>query len=499
MPNETSHWRPSLHFTPRQNWINDPNGLIWHAGEYHLFYQYNPQGDSWGHMSWGHAVSTDMIHWQELPVALPETEDWMIFSGSVVVDHAHTAGFGDGAQPAMVAIFTGSAQRPDEHGIYRQNQHLAWSVDKGRTWQHHAGNPVLDLGRGAFRDPKVLWHADSARWVMLVSLAEDGALLFFTSHDLKTWQAASRWSVDLPPACRLWECPDLIRLPAQDGPAHWLLKWDVFEGHPGGGSGALAVVGEFDGTSFRASQAPQWLDGGMDFYAAQSFNAMPPGDGRCVWLAWMSAHGYAKDTPTFPWRGAMTLPREVSLVQTHTGWRVAQQPVRERLSRCADLQEWTFDVAPSVEALSLSDEIFQSASAIELWVEVGCAEEGSWAFGLHHRPAPGADQPPVQATWVGVDAAQRRVFIDRCLSGPGPQAQGFRGIRYQPLHEPPQPPTRQPTQLRIIVDACSIELFSADGLTVLSEAVFPAEGTSGLCFKSSTAAQVRVKAWRLDA
>jgi sucrose-6-phosphate hydrolase SacC (GH32 family) len=286
-------FRPRLHFAPRRNWINDPNGLVFDAatGLYHLFFQHNPFGDVWGHMSWGHATSADLLHWTELPLAIPEDERASIFSGSVVIDHGNTAGFGAGA---WVACYTGCLRRP-EGG---QAQEIACSLDRGLTWTKYVGNPVLDLGLREFRDPKVFWHAPTGRWVMAVVLPDERRVAFYASANLREWTLLSHFG----PAGEtraIWECPDLIHFAAED---HWLLKVDTFEGHPAG-SGAQCWVGHFDGTRFTPETDAFWADHGSDFYAALSFAELPAGRAP-VWLAWMNQHAYAKDTPTAPWRGA---------------------------------------------------------------------------------------------------------------------------------------------------------------------------------------------------
>ncbi len=487
----TPHWRPQLHFSPRQHWINDPNGLVWHAGEYHLFYQYNPQGDTWGHMSWGHAVSTDLLHWEELPVAIPEDADWMIFSGSVVVDHAHTSGLGDGVEPPMVAIYTGHAQRPDAAGVHRQNQQLAWSTDRGRSWHKYPGNPVLDLGSGGFRDPKVFWHTPSSRWVMLVSMADEGYLRFFTSADLTRWVPTSDCRFDLP-GCRVWECPDLMRLPVAGEPDAWLLKFDVFHGHPGGGSGALGVVGDFDGERFTARQAPQWLDGGMDFYAAIAFGAMPPGDERCVWLGWMLSHHYGKSTPTQPWRGAMTLPRELGLARIDGQLRVVQQPLRA-LQACRGAA-WNSPAAALpggrsawTAALPAADN-GQAVHAWDLDVEIDAQQATGWSLGLRV----GGEE----MTRVGVDRVRGELFIDRRHSGVDPGCGGFAGVRRLPWHGA----RAERVALRIVLDASSVEVFSSDGAAVLTETIYPREDSRGVVLESDAAVVLRrFTAWPLQA
>ena len=243
-PTYSETYRPQFHFTPAQNWMNDPNGLVYYKGEYHLFYQYNPFGDTWGHMSWGHAVSRDLVHWQHLPVAIPEQGDEMVFSGSAVVDYDNTSGFGTADNPAMVAIFT--AAKPGN-----QSQALAYSLDRGRTWTRYAGNPVLDIGSGEFRDPKVFWYAPEHKWVMAVSMAVERKIRLYSSPDLKHWTLMS----DFGPANAtggVWECPDLFPLAVDGDPSKtkWVLVVNLNPGGIAGGSGAQYFVGDFDGTRF---------------------------------------------------------------------------------------------------------------------------------------------------------------------------------------------------------------------------------------------------------
>lgn len=240
-------WRPQFHFTPAKNWMNDPNGMVFFDGEYHLFYQYNPFGDKWGHMSWGHAVSRDLVRWEHLPLALAEEDGVMIFSGSAVVDWKNSSGLGKDGKPPLVAIYTG------HYTTKRlQNQHIAYSTDRGRTWTKYAGNPVLDIGEADFRDPKVFWHEPTGRWVMVIALPLPRQVRFYASSDLKSWKHLS----DFGPAgstSGIWECPDLFPLTV-DGPpggSKWALIVNVGSGAPAGGSGCQYFVGEFDGERFQ--------------------------------------------------------------------------------------------------------------------------------------------------------------------------------------------------------------------------------------------------------
>ena len=218
-------WRPQFHFSPATNWMNDPNGLVFYDGEYHLFYQFNPFGHKWGHMSWGHAVSRDLLHWDHLPVALAEENGVMIFSGSAVVDWNNSSGFGKNGKPPLVAIYTGHYTRKP-----LQNQQIGYSTDRGRTWTKYAGNPVLDIGEKDFRDPKVSWHEPTKRWVMVVSWPTQRKVRFYASPNLKDWTHLS----DFGPAGStkgIWECPDLFPLP-HEGKTKWVLIVNVGSGVP---------------------------------------------------------------------------------------------------------------------------------------------------------------------------------------------------------------------------------------------------------------------------
>ena len=240
-------FRPQYHFTPEKNWMNDPNGLVFYEGEYHLFYQYNPFGDKWGHMSWGHAMSRDLAHWQHLPLALAEEAGLMIFSGSAVVDWKNSSGFGKNGKPPLVAIYTGHyTEKPLE------NQHIAYSNDEGRTWTKYAGNPVLDIGAKDFRDPKVQWHEPGKHWIMTVALPTEHKVRFYGSPDLKTWTLRGEFG---PAGATkgVWECPDLFPLPIEGEPhrTRWVLIVNVGGGSAAGGSGTQYFIGEFDGQTFK--------------------------------------------------------------------------------------------------------------------------------------------------------------------------------------------------------------------------------------------------------
>jgi sucrose-6-phosphate hydrolase SacC (GH32 family) len=268
--------RPQFHYTPERNWLNDPNGLVYHDGEYHLFYQHNPSGPAWAEMiSWGHAVGRDLVHWSELPVAIPHEGDESIFSGSAVVDERNTSGFGAPGDPAMVAIYTSA--RPGS-----QAQSLAYSTDDGRTWKKYGHNPVLDIGSAEFRDPKVFWYEPDGKWIMTVALPQEHKIAFYSSPDLKRWTHLS----DFGPAGAVggvWECPDLVEMPVDEdtGDTRWMLTVSLNPGSIAGGSGTQYFLGRFDGRRFQTDE-PEYV--------------APAGDPAPGFEAWTASGDAFQDT-----------------------------------------------------------------------------------------------------------------------------------------------------------------------------------------------------------
>ena len=306
--------RPRYHYAAAANWLSDPNGLVHHAGEWHMAYQYNPEGEPWGHMAWGHAVSPDLAHWTELAPALVEEDGTMIFSGSAVIDHANSAGFG---ADAMVAIYTGAREHP-----VHQFQCLASSTDNGRHWTKFAGNPVLDEGMADFRDPNVFWHEGTRQWVMAVVRSQENCAALYGSADLVHWTELSRIPTQ-GAAGHLWECPLLIELPVEGtNERRWLFKVDVLSGAPG--SGALYLTGRFDGRTFTPDGPWQVADWGSDFYAAIAWHEPRDAAGRPCWIGWMGNHAYQAKLPFQGWRGAMSLPRRMALAKAGGAYRLVQ-------------------------------------------------------------------------------------------------------------------------------------------------------------------------------
>ena len=444
----TASLRPTAHFTAESSWLNDPNGLLYRDGTYHLFFQTNPHGSVWGNISWGHATSTDLVSWTEHDVAIPFTEDEMAFSGSAVADVRNTAGFADPGQTALVAIYTSatsprSDERSDERGDGRgaQSQSLAYSLDDGASWTRYAGNPVLDVGSDEFRDPKVFWHGgDDGHWVMVAVEAVARQVVIYTSTDLRTWTFASHFG----PAHALggvWECPDLFPLTVEGtNQTRWVLVVSMNPGGFAGGSGAQYFVGDFDGAVFTPERLVDstnladfdWLDYGRDYYAAVSFNDVP--DGRRLMIGWASNWDYANETPTDPWRSAMSLVRDVRLVRSADGvHRLTQRPV---LPQDAD-----------------------GVSVFELTVPSAAGDR-------HAVVLSGADDERLVIT---VDGDERSITCDRTASGATAFHPSFPSVDWAPL----PPGTEGTVDLLIVVDGMIVEIYAGDGQVTLTEQVFP--------------------------
>lgn len=451
--------RPGVHFSASRNWLNDPNGLVWYDGEYHLFFQHNPEGIGWGNMSWGHAVSQDLVTWTELPLALEHTPTEHVFSGSVVVDHANTSGLGRPGAPAMVALYT------VHHPVTgQQAQALAWSTDRGRTWTRYAANPVLDIGATAFRDPKVFWYDPGACWVMAVALAEDHVIRFYGSSDLTSWTPLSDFTC---PGSDdgLWECPDLFELPV-DGDwrrSRWVLVFSVDGKDTHGWSGTLYVVGSFDGTRFTPDdpgKAPVRLDAGADCYAAVSFTDAP--DGERVLLGWMNNWAYAAHTPATDFRGAMTFPRSVSLSEVAGELRLLQRPVAVPDSCRETAYSHRGPLPPGITRLP--EDAGGEVLEIRLVLDPGTARRA----GLHVHV--GAEERTV----VGYDAAARSVYVDRTRSGDVGFAPTFPAVHHALL----EPGSDGRVRLTVIVDRSSVEVFCGSGEQVITDQVFPSDDST---------------------
>ena len=312
-------FRPTYHFSPLYGWMNDPNGMVYKDGEYHLFYQYNPYGSKWGNMNWGHAISKDLINWEHRPVAITPDALGTIFSGSAVVDHHNTAGFGAGA---IVAIYTQNSDR--------QVQSIAYSTDNGRTFTKYENNPVLVSEARDFRDPKVFWYEGTQRWIMVLAVGQE--MQIFSSPDLKDWTFESSFGEGYGAHGNVWECPDLFELPVEGtGEKKWVLLCSLGDG-PFGDSATQYFVGSFDGKKFICDNQPnvtKWMDWGKDHYATVTWSDAP--DNRRIAIAWMSNWQYANDVPTSQYRSPNSVPRDLSLFAVGDGIYLQSAPSPELL------------------------------------------------------------------------------------------------------------------------------------------------------------------------
>jgi fructan beta-fructosidase len=460
-------WRPQFHFTPQKNFMNDPNGLVYYKGEYHLFYQYNPQGTEWGHMSWGHAVSGDMLHWKNLPVAIAEVPgQYMIYSGSAVVDWHNASGLcasADATDPScLIAIYTAA-------GTNIQRQHLAFSNDRGRTWKEYEGNPIADLKQPDFRDPKVFWYEAQKKWVMVAVLADERKAVFFDSGDLKNWTFRSSFEIEGLDKGQ-WECPDLFELPVDGNSQNkkWVLIVNRNPGAPAGGTGTRYFVGSFDGTHFvNETPASQelWADYGKDFYATNSFSNLPPKDGRRIWIGWISNWQYANREPTAIWRGTQSLPRDLSLARFPGGIQLVQKPIAEAKA----LRERELLKLSNV-SVPIAMQAMHAANAHGETLEIEAEFLPGEAKEIGFRLRKGGNEE----TLLGFTPENKEVFLDRTRSGLVSFAPEFSG-RYKAI-------LRQNSQLElhVFLDRSSLEVFVNGGEVILTDRIYPSPGSDGM-------------------
>jgi fructan beta-fructosidase len=469
-------WRPGVHYTPERNWMNDPNGLVYIDGTWHMYYQYSPTGPVWSNISWGHATSTDLVHWTEQPLAVPQTlnsvglstED--IYSGSVVVDEENTSGLGTAENPPLVALYTSNNTVLNPGAPLIQAQSVAYSVDGGFTWDKYAGNPVLDRDSRNFRDPKVFRYSGDAGdyWVMAVVDAEEHRVLLYRSDDLLDWDYLS----DVGPTGAtggVWECPDLFELPVDGDPGNtrWVLTVNLNPGAVGGGSGGQYFVGDFNGTTFTPDgTGEQWLDYGRDYYAAVSYDNVP--DGRRIMTGWMSNWQYSLITPfdpASPWRSGMSLPREVTLTDTGDRISLAQRPVSLDGYREEDAASSLVDlpVPEGRHPLPVDGDLLE----VDLTLDPGTADRA----GITVRES--ADGR--EGTKIGYDATTGQVFVDRRNSGITWFSPDFPSVSGAPVRL-----SDGRIRMRVYVDRSSVEVFSDDGTRTLTDVIYPDAASTGI-------------------
>ena len=425
-------FRPVYHHTPQYGWMNDPNGMFYKDGVWHLYYQWNPYGSQWENMTWGHSTSRDLIHWEAQPTALEM--DWLgsIFSGSCVVK-------GD----EVVAMYTSAG--------HHQTQSLAFSKDGGRTFQKYAGNPVLTTSDVAdFRDPRPFWNEDIKAWNLILAAGQE--MRIYSSKDLKDWKYESSFGKEYGCHGGVWECPDLFEL--RNGENEKMRKWvlicNINPGGPFGGSATQYFVGQFDGRKFTCESMPKvtkWLDYGKDHYATVSFYNAP--ENRRVVLAWMSNWQYANQVPTKQFRSANSIPRDLGLFR--------------------DGEETYVSVKPSKEMLTLrGNKVKKPTETCEIVVDMKNQAE----IVLTNSKG--------EQVTMTYDGTKQKFTMDRTKSGDVGFSEAFPCVTEAPTYG-------QVKQLRIFIDRCSIEVFDADGKMAMTNLVFPSEAYNEMKVKGGKA------------
>ena len=457
-------YRPQIHFSPQAHWMNDPNGMVYNDGIYHLFFQYYPDSTVWGPMHWGHATSTDLIHWQQQPVALYPDSLGYIFSGSAVVDKNNTSGFGKNGVVPLVAIFTHHDPVSEKAGRNNfQNQSIAYSLDNGKTWTKYAENPVLkNPGITDFRDPKVMWYQPEKKWVM--TLAVKDHISFYSSPDLKNWKEESEFGKDIGAHGGVWECPDLFTL-NDNGKEVWVLIVNLNPGGPNGGSATQYFIGDFDGKTFTTDNTnTKWLDYGPDEYAGITWNNT--GD-RKIFLGWMSNWLYANVVPTVTWRNAMTVPRELKLKHAGNDIFISSEPVME-LNK--------IESKPLVLNNINVDKSFDLSSKIK--TTFPCKLDASFNKANNFYIVLSNDAG--EKLLIGYNKDHNRYFIDRTQSGKTDFQKDFAA-----QHVAPRLSNADAMHVSLIIDVSSVELFADDGLSVMTEVFFPTKPYNHISIESA--------------
>ncbi|MGB1449800.1 MAG: glycoside hydrolase family 32 protein [Flavobacteriaceae bacterium] len=444
-------YRPLFHFSVPNNWMNDPNGMFYLNGTYHLFYQYYPEGTQWGPMHWGHTTSEDLFNWKDKPIALYPDEYGYIFSGSAVVDSHNTSGLKSNENDPIVAVYTNH-----QNITGQQVQSIAYSNDNGETWVKYINNPVLpNQGIRDFRDPKVFWHDDSSAWIM--SIAAGDHIQFYRSPNLIDWELSSTFGKEKGAHGGVWECPDLFQLEL-NGKNYWVLLVSINPGGPNGGSSTQYFIGDFDGINFTTEQDEiLWLDEGVDNYAGVTWSNIPDSDGRKLFIGWMSNWDYAGGTPTSNWRGSMTLPRELTIRETSSGIRLFSSPVEELQQYLNRAQSNEPIFREGVFEFTNNDIIRSGAYQLTFNVDlsIGTNLEIKLGNGLEDLS-------------INYDNSNKQFVIDRSRSG---------RVDFSPMFSKKikcdYDAVNQTIPLKFIVDKSSIEIFINEGEKSMTALFFP--------------------------
>lgn len=460
MANKES-FRPVYHHTPAYGWMNDPNGMFYKDGVYHLYFQYNPYGSVWGNMHWGHSTSTDLMHWKFEGCAIVPDAWGAIFSGSCVVDHENTAGFG---KEAVAAFYTSAKSTP--WGDI-QMQSMAYSLDNGKTFTKYEGNPILTSSEKDFRDPKVFWYAPGKHWVMILAVGQH--MEIYSSVNLKEWKKESEFGAMQGAHGGVWECPDLVEIPVEGTrEKKWVLICNLNPGGPFGGSAAQYFVGSFDGKKF-VNESPtqtKWMDWGKDNYATVTWNNAP--DGRCIALGWMSNWQYANNVPTRQYRSANTLARDLTLYREGQELYLKSTPsVEVKKARGKKVSIPSFRVSEKHEIVNLFED---NQGAYEVEILIQNAGASKIAFSLLNDKG--------EKVSMYYDLNRKQFVMDRSESGTVDFSKDFPAVTVAPAN------VDKELTLRLFVDRSSIEAFGEDGKFVMTNLVFPSQPYVKMCFEA---------------
>lgn len=452
--------RPYIHFTPQKGWMNDPNGMVYYNGTYHLFFQHNPDSTVWGPMHWGHAVSRDLIHWEEKEIALYPDNLGTIFSGSAVIDKENTAGFG---KDAMVAIYTNHSHELEDKGVDTfQTQSIAYSLDQGRSWTKYAGNPVLrNPGIRDFRDPKVFWFEPLNQWIMSLAVADH--IEFYSSPDLKSWVKESEFGKAIGAHGGVWECPDLISFDVE-GKKVWILIVNINPGGPNGGSATQYFVGDFDGHSFHPRDTEiRWLDYGPDEYAGVTWSNT---GSEKIFLGWMSNWSYANVVPTERWRSAMTVPRKLTIRSINGDYILRSEPVKN-IDNASKVVFKSSQVNQSSIPIVTENKVSKNAYKLDISLK----DASNFSVVLSNEMG--------EQTVIGFDAPAHQYYIDRTRSGKVSFEKGFAGRFTAPRFI-----EKGKIDLTLIIDRASVEVFADGGLTTMTSIFFPTQDYNNISIET---------------
>ncbi|QGK73584.1 glycoside hydrolase family 32 protein [Flavobacterium sp. SLB02] len=484
---EEKMYRPNFHFTPKNGWMNDPNGMFYADGVYHLYYQHYPEKSVWGPMHWGHAVSKDLIKWEEQPIALYPDKDKYIFSGSAVVDTHNTSGLGTGKKAPIVAIYTLHDMTKEKEGkIDVEQQDIAYSNDNGFTWQKfEQGNPVIkNPGIRDFRDPKVNWDQAHKQWIM--SLAAQDRTQFYASKDLKNWKYLSEFGKNIGAHGGVWECPDFFEIKVKGtSETKWVLIQNLNPGGANGGSGTQYFIGDFDGTTFTLesnfakkidTEKAAWLDYGKDNYAGVTWNNVPAADGRRLFIGWMSNWEYAQQVPTQSWRSATTIARELQIIKKGNDYILINNPVKE-------INKY---IGKTIKVKSLKGKgklAVVEAGKIDLTkamlqFNIKNLKQDTYTFTLSN--------PNGEAVSFGINNTEHYLFLDRSKSGKIDFSEKFASTITKAALDASQ----KEGVFKIILDKTSIEIFYNNGEKVITEIFFPNQPYTTLSVSSKTGVEL---------